>query len=197
MANVPLVPQPPPPNRIVKYYTTGGGMNMTAQGLSTMATSPNEGDATSTPFRITNLGSDSSSRTVTIPTLVSGQQYVASVTIPLPHLPGYTKNEPINGPGSTPKYPVTTRIADQLIFAASMTVQNLLPGLNILRFTAQPQARSGGQVFNGPMLPPGQQYSSFQVLCQVTFQAAQGVTGGVVTISTEGSVTRQAGGAAT
>lgn len=212
MAAVPPVKQPPPPNRYVRTWApratgSGPGVGIMPDSLpwSALATAPYEGDLSSTPLRIAHLGSDSQNRTVNIPALTVGQQYVAMVTIPHPNLPGYTAQQvgPVgaSGPGPTPKLPITTRIQDQLVYRASMTVQNLLPGLHILRFTAQPQARSGPQVFNADQasgtLPPGQPYSSFMVACAVTFAAEQAVAAGVVTIASEGTLTRQAGGGAT
>ena len=178
-------------------FTNGTGPTLTPAGVSSLATSPNEGSVATTPFRITPIGTDQQQKSVSIPAIQAGNQYVATITIPLPLLPGNTSNQSPNGPGSTPKAPATSYPQDQLIFRASMTVKNLLPGLSVARFTAVPQARSGGQVYNGPQLPPGQSYSSFQVFCQVTFAASTTTSAGAVTISTEGTLTRQAGGAAT
>jgi hypothetical protein len=197
---VPPVNAPPPPNRFLMGYTVGTGAKILGGiGISSMASSPNEGDLSTTPFKISNLGTDQASKSVTVPVVQGGNQYVLTTTIPLPLLPGYTSNQPPNGPGSTPKGPSVTRPQDQLIFRASMTIQNPIVGLSIVRFTALPQARSGSQVFNGPILPSGQQYSSFQVFCTVVFEATVGPSSsaGAVTISTEGTLTRQAGGAAT
>jgi len=205
MAAVPPKRQPPPPNRIVRAYmgssTGGNSIGGLAQNMpwSALATAPYEGSAATTPPRIVPLGTDSQSGTVTIPLLTAGQQYIATVTIPHPNLPGFTVQQVgPSGPGPTPRAPVLSRPQDQLVYRASMTVQNLLPGLHVLRFTAQPQARSGAQVFAADAaagtLPSGQQYSSFMVNCAVTFAAEQSVTGGVITILANGELTRQAGG---
>lgn len=191
--------QLPPPNRFLMGYTHGTGSSIQGgNAISSMASSPNEGSVDTTPLRIVHLGTSQGSKTVSIPALQSGQQYVAQVTIPLPLVPGYTSNQSPVGPGSTPKGPVVSRQQDQFLFNASMTVTNLLAGLHLLRFSAMPQARSGDQVFNAASgsgsLPVGQRYSSFQVFCIVTFAAEANTSAGVVTIGTEGRLTRQAAG---
>jgi hypothetical protein len=201
MAYVAAQTQPPPPNRIIKTYTIGTGPKLDAGGLSSLATSPNEGSVDTTPIRIVPLGTSQGSKGVTIPQLQVGQQYTASVIIPLQLLPGATSNQSPIGPGSTPKSPVVSRQQDQLLFQASMTVNNIIAGLHLLRFSAVPQARSGSQIFSASTstghLPVGQQYSSFHVLCTVTFAAEINTSEGVVGIGTEGRLTRQAGGGAT
>jgi hypothetical protein len=202
MANVPSVRQPPPPNRMVKYFTLGTGPTFNSAGVSSMATSPNEGSVDTTPARIVPLGTSRGSKKATIPQLQSGQQYVTSVTIPLPLVSGYTENQPPVGPGPTPKGPTVTRTQDQLLMQASMTVDNPIVGLAVVKFTAQPQARGNdGMIYNAQSgtgnLPLGQPYTSFQVLCTVVLVASVATSAGVLTINTEGRLTRQAGGGAT
>ena len=202
MGYVPSQRQPPPPSRMVKYFTIGGGTSFTATGISSMATSPNEGDLPTTPARIVPLGTSQGQKGVTVPALALGQTFVATATIPLALISGYTENQPPIGPGPTPKGPVVSRLQDQLLFQASMTVGNAIAGLHLLRFTAVPQARGNdGIVYNAQAgsgnLPLGNPYTSFQVLCTAVLEAEQATSEGVVTLGTEGRLTRQAGGGAT
>jgi hypothetical protein len=203
VANVPSTRQPPPPNRFVLGYTIGTGMKILGgNSISALASSPNEGSVDTTPNRIVPLGNSPGSKTANIPQLAAGQQYTTTVTIPLPLVSGYTENQPPNGPGSTPKGPVVTRTQDQLLFQASMTVNNPIAGLSVVRFTAQPQARGkDSQIYNAATgtgsLPLGQPYTSFQVLCTVVLVASMATAAGVLTINTEGRLTRQAAGGAT
>lgn len=193
---VPGKQQPPPPNRFIRTYTVGTGSTLDAakHGISSIATAPNQGALQDTGPRITPMGTDQGSRTVQIPALQPGQSYVASVTIPLPQLPGFTNFARPNSAGPTPRAPLSSRPTDRIIFNASMTVGNPITNLHILRFTAIPRAISGGQTFNGPNLPPAQSYSSFSVFCTVVFAAEGSVAAGTVTITTNGNVTLQSGG---
>lgn len=193
---VPSKVQPPPPNRFIRSYTTGTGPTLggSDKGLSSMASSPNQGVLQDTGPRITPMGTDEQSRSVSIPALSANQQYVATVTIPLPQLPGYTNNMPPGGAGPSPRAPLTSRPSDRVLFSTSMTVQNGIAGLLVARFTATPQAICGAQTFNGPNLPAGQAYSSFQAFCTVVFSSSAGSSAGSVTITANGNVTLQSGG---
>ena len=193
---VPPFIQPPPPNRVIRTYTRGTGSTLdpAKSGISSVATSPNQGILQDTGPRITPMGIDQNSKPVQIPALTAGQQYVATVTIPLPQLPGYTNSAPPAGAGPTPRASLGSRQSDRVIFSAGMTVQNPIADLHVVRFTAVPRALCGGQTFNGPNLPPGQSYSSFFVFCTVTFSAEGNTSAGTVVISTNGNLTLQSGG---
>lgn len=192
---VPSKVQPPPPNRFIRSFTLGTGPTLGGSelGLSSLASSPNQGVLQDTGPRITPMGLDQVSVHVSIPALTAGQQYVATVTIPLPKLPGYTNNMPPGGAGPTPRAPLTSRPSDRVLFNTSMTVQNTL-GLTIVRFTAVPQALCGGQTFTGPELPAGQAYSSFSAFCTVVLKAQTATGAGSIVVEANGSVTLQSGG---
>jgi hypothetical protein len=60
--------------------------------------------------------------------------------------------------------------------------------MHVVQFTATPQAKIGGQIFTGPSLPPGQNYSSYQVFASVTFAADTNAGGGLVKITANGTI---------
>jgi hypothetical protein len=191
---MPILPRntPSTSSRAVTMFTLGTGP--TKPPVSTAATAPNLATLAGTPPRLNVIGVDSQMRTVAVPALAKGASATVSVAVPLPALPSALAAQ--TTPPSAPASPVpilATRNADRVRFTASAFIAGLPFGLVLTSTTIVPQARSGSQSFNGPVLPGGQPYSAFTVLCTFVVTAQADAAAGTASVTTNGTLTFQSG----